>query len=196
MLSGDSWHCAAGSASSPVRRRPAARPDAAAGRSTAGNGKLYIGTYKGEIQIFDEATEKIVGTIPLKTGIPRSLTPSRAIGKRSTCSTRTLEKIEIVDIAARKIDRHVHAEQRDHEDAHAQHRRRIRSTASSSCSRARATKLVRPLGDRPADARPVRPRTEARSRARSRGQKARSARPPTCASRPTASCCTSSATTC
>jgi hypothetical protein len=43
---------------------------------SGGNGLLYIGTYKGEIEIYDEATEKMVGTIKLKTGIPRSLTPS------------------------------------------------------------------------------------------------------------------------
>ena len=37
---------------------------------------MYIGTYKGEIEIYDEATEKLVDKIALKTGIPRSITPS------------------------------------------------------------------------------------------------------------------------
>src|SRR5687767_55687 len=38
-----------------------------------GNSLLYIGTYQGNVQIFEEATEKMVGEIKLQTGIPRSL---------------------------------------------------------------------------------------------------------------------------
>ena len=41
-----------------------ARPPAISG----GNGTMYIGTYKGEIEIYDEATEKMVDKITLKTG--------------------------------------------------------------------------------------------------------------------------------
>jgi hypothetical protein len=67
---------------------------------TGGNGLMYIGTYKGEIQIFEEATEKQVGAIPLKTGIPRSLVPS-ADRQRFYVLDSTLEKIEVVDIATR-----------------------------------------------------------------------------------------------
>jgi hypothetical protein len=67
---------------------------------TGGNGLMYIGTYKGEIQIFDEATEKQVGAIALKTGIPRSLVPSQD-RQRFYVLDATLEKVEIVDIASR-----------------------------------------------------------------------------------------------
>jgi hypothetical protein len=68
---------------------------------TGGNGRMYIGTYAGDIQIFDEATEKMVERIPLKTGIPRSMTPS-ADRKRFYLLDSTYEKFEIVDIAERK----------------------------------------------------------------------------------------------
>src|SRR6185312_9570682 len=44
---------------------------------TGGNGTLYIGGYPNLIWIIDEATEKVAGTIPIKTGIPRRLTLSR-----------------------------------------------------------------------------------------------------------------------
>ncbi len=61
---------------------------------------MYIGTYAGSIQIFDEATEKIAGEIKLKTGIPRSLTLSQSRSKFYVLDS-TLEKIEIVDIPTR-----------------------------------------------------------------------------------------------
>ena len=66
-----------------------------------GNSLLYIGTYGGNIQIFDEATEKMVDEIKLQTGIPRSLILS-SDKKRFYVLDSTLEKIEIVDIASRK----------------------------------------------------------------------------------------------
>ena len=66
-----------------------------------GNGLMYIGTYNGTIQIFDEATEKLVDEIKLQTGIPRSLTLSFD-RKKFYVLDSTLEKIETVDIATRK----------------------------------------------------------------------------------------------
>lgn len=65
-----------------------------------GNSLLYIGTYAGNVQIFDEATEKLIGEIKLKTGIPRSLILSFD-KKKFYVLDSTLEKIEIVDIASR-----------------------------------------------------------------------------------------------
>lgn len=79
---------------------PAAR-FAAASAQTGGSGRMYIGTYAGDIQIFDEATEKVVETIKLKTGIPRSLVPS-SDRSRFYVLDSTLEKIEVVDIATRQ----------------------------------------------------------------------------------------------
>jgi len=65
-----------------------------------GNGTLYIGTYKGEIEVYDEATEKLVETIKLKT-IPRSITPSPDRTRFYALDSR-FEQIEIIDIATRK----------------------------------------------------------------------------------------------
>ena len=65
-----------------------------------GDQLMYIGTYAGNIQIFDETTETMVGDIKLKTGIPRSLTLSQS-RKKFYVLDSTLEKIEIVDIATR-----------------------------------------------------------------------------------------------
>jgi hypothetical protein len=66
-----------------------------------GNSLLYIGTYAGNVQIFEEATEKQVGEIKLQTGIPRSLILSFN-KKKFYVLDSTLEKVEIVDIASRK----------------------------------------------------------------------------------------------
>lgn len=66
-----------------------------------GNSLLYIGTYAGNVQIFDEATETLVGDIKLQTGIPRSLVLSFD-KKKFYVLDSTLEKVEIVDIASRR----------------------------------------------------------------------------------------------
>ena len=67
---------------------------------TGGNNLLYVGTYAGNVQIFDEATERLAGEIKLKTGIPRSLVMSFN-KQRFYVLDSTYEKIEIVDIATR-----------------------------------------------------------------------------------------------
>ncbi len=66
----------------------------------AGNGTLIIGTFPNQFWIIDEATEKIVGTIPFKSGIPRRTTISRD-GKRFYTIEAGMEKVEIIDIASR-----------------------------------------------------------------------------------------------
>ncbi len=76
-------------------QRPARGPSPA-----GGDHLLYIGTYAGDIQIIDEATEQKVGEIKLQTGIPRSLTLSQS-RTRFYVLDSTLEKIEVVDIATR-----------------------------------------------------------------------------------------------
>ncbi len=65
-----------------------------------GDHLIYIGTYAGTVQIFDEATETMVGEIKLKTGIPRSLTLSQTRSKFYVLDS-TGEKMEIVDIPTR-----------------------------------------------------------------------------------------------
>jgi hypothetical protein len=78
----------------------AAQGKPAAPAPSGGNGRMYIGTYAGDIQIFDEATEKLVDRIVLKTGIPRSALPSRD-RTRFYVLDSTYEKLEVVDIASR-----------------------------------------------------------------------------------------------
>ena len=68
---------------------------------TAGNGTLIIGAYPKQFWIIDEATEKIVGSIPFGSGIPRRTTLSRD-KKRFYTIDATMEKVEVIDIAARK----------------------------------------------------------------------------------------------
>ncbi len=61
---------------------------------------MFIGTYAGTIQIFDESTEKMSGEIKLKTGIPRALTLSQLRTKFYVLDS-TNERVEIVDIPTR-----------------------------------------------------------------------------------------------
>ena len=68
---------------------------------TGGTGTLYIGTYKGEIELYDEATEKLTGTIKLKTGIPRSMTFSPDRTRFYALDSR-FEQIEVVDVATKQ----------------------------------------------------------------------------------------------
>jgi hypothetical protein len=70
-------------------------------RVSAGNGTLIIGAYPKQYWIIDEATEKIIGTIPFQSGIPRRTTLSRD-RKRFYTIEAQMEKIEVLDIAARK----------------------------------------------------------------------------------------------
>ena len=72
----------------------------AAAPLTGGNGTLYIGGYPNVIWIIDEATEKVVGTLQTKAGIPRRLTLSRD-QKRFYNIDATNEFVEILDIASK-----------------------------------------------------------------------------------------------
>ena len=70
-------------------------------RVSAGNGTLIIGSYPKQYWIIDEATEKVVGTIPYQSGIPRRTTLSRD-RKRFYTIEAAMEKVEILDLATRK----------------------------------------------------------------------------------------------
>jgi hypothetical protein len=79
-----------------VERAEAAPPLAPNG----GDQLMYIGTYAGTIQVFDEATEAKIADIKLQTGIPRALTLSQSRTKFYVMDS-TNEKMEIVDIPTR-----------------------------------------------------------------------------------------------
>ena len=65
-----------------------------------GDHLMYIGTYAGTIQVFDEANEAKIAEIKLQTGIPRALTLSQSRTKFYVLDALT-EKVEIVDIPTR-----------------------------------------------------------------------------------------------
>ena len=67
---------------------------------SGGNGTLYIGGYPNLIWIIDEATEKTIGTIQVKSGIPRRMGLSRDL-KRFYVIDATAEMVEIIDIATK-----------------------------------------------------------------------------------------------
>ena len=140
-------------------RRATGPPLAAPSRgpmATGGNGTMYIGTYKGEIEIYDEATEKMVDKIVLKTGIPRSLTPSPDRTRFYALDSR-FEQIEVIDIATRKTHRQLQA------DASATSTMRVTNLQPDPGNKFLIAALPhghqagRPLGDRAADHPAVRP---------------------------------------
>ena len=81
-------------ASGPTQARPAGGKTVAP--PVAGTGTIYAGTYKGTIAVIDEATEKVLGEIQLKSGIPGRVAFS---GDRARLYITDIsyEKIEIVD---------------------------------------------------------------------------------------------------
>lgn len=66
-----------------------------------GNGTLYVGGRPGHIAVIDEATEKVIGQIQMKTGTPSEIELSQD-KKRFYCQDMSFENIEIVDIASRQ----------------------------------------------------------------------------------------------
>jgi hypothetical protein len=73
---------------------------AAENRITGGNGTLYIGGYPNLVWIIDEATERVIGTIHTKGGIPRRLNLTRD-KKLFYIIDATQEVVEVVDIGTR-----------------------------------------------------------------------------------------------
>jgi hypothetical protein len=69
-------------------------------RLTGGNGTLYIGGYPNLLWMIDEATEKVVGTIHTKSGIPRRLNLTRD-NKLFYIIDATQEVVEVVDISSK-----------------------------------------------------------------------------------------------
>jgi len=63
---------------------------------SAGNGTIYVGSYKGVIFVIDEATEKITKEIPVSIGIPIGMTLSDDMSRIYLRDT-SYEKIEIID---------------------------------------------------------------------------------------------------
>jgi hypothetical protein len=62
----------------------------------AGNGTIYVTTYKGVISVIDEATEKLKDEIPVSIGIPIRAAISND-WSRFYVQDATFEKVEIID---------------------------------------------------------------------------------------------------
>ncbi|MEQ1908502.1 MAG: hypothetical protein ABMA15_06750 [Vicinamibacterales bacterium] len=67
---------------------------------TPGNGTLYIGVFPDHFKVIDEATGKVTGTLPFKSGMPRRTAMTRD-KKRFYTVEAQMEKVEILDIASR-----------------------------------------------------------------------------------------------
>jgi hypothetical protein len=64
--------------------------------ASAGNGTIYVGSYKGVIYQIDEATEKVTREIPVSVGVPIGITLSEDMSRLYVRDV-TFEKIEIID---------------------------------------------------------------------------------------------------
>ena len=64
-------------------------------------GTIYLATYKGTITILDEATEKVLGEIPSKIGVPVDVTFSEDRSKLYV-QDASFEKVEIIDRVKRE----------------------------------------------------------------------------------------------
>jgi DNA-binding beta-propeller fold protein YncE len=89
--------CVAVGAQTPPAGQTRGRPAQAASAS----GTIYLSTYKGTIAILDEATEKVLGEIPSKIGIPSDVTFSDD-RSRIYVQDVTFEKVEIIDRVKRE----------------------------------------------------------------------------------------------
>ena len=69
---------------------------------TGGNATMYLGARPNRILIIDEATEKVTGFIPTKTGYPETMDLSKDHTRFYVYSS-TLQDIEIVDIAKKEV---------------------------------------------------------------------------------------------
>ena len=134
-----------------------ARVAAVASRGTErrhGHG-LIIGTFPDKFWIIDEATKKIVGSIPYESGIPRRTTMSKD-GTRFYTVEAQMEKVEVVDIASRKTIDKFSAERRKQARPHPQPDAGPAASLRHHGDQG-GDEADRSVRDRPARARAVRP---------------------------------------
>src|SRR5580693_8229094 len=75
---------------------------AAPAEITGGNATMYLGARPNRILIVDEATEKVTGFIPTKTGYPESMSLSKD-KTRLYVESSNMQDVEIVDLAKRAV---------------------------------------------------------------------------------------------
>jgi hypothetical protein len=69
---------------------------------TGGNATMFLGARPNRILVIDEATEKVTGFIPTKTGYPESLNLSKD-KTRFYVTSSSMQDIEVVDVAKRAV---------------------------------------------------------------------------------------------
>ena len=85
-----------GTLSAQITTKPSPNRGAASAVTVPGTGTIYVGNYKGTVSIIDEATEKIIGEIPLKAGIPGRIAFSND-RSRLYITGISYETIEVID---------------------------------------------------------------------------------------------------
>ena len=73
--------------------------------ATAQGGTLFLPAYPDHVLVIDEATQKIVDTIPTEVGLPTAMRQSFD-GKRIYIGTEDHNGISVIDIASRKVLNH------------------------------------------------------------------------------------------
>ena len=68
---------------------------------TAGAGTIYLGSYGRRVVAIDEATEKPIAEMPLQTGLPWAMRPSRD-GTRLYVQSADQERFEVIDVRNRR----------------------------------------------------------------------------------------------
>lgn len=81
---------------------PAPGGGAAAPAASGGDGTVYVGTYARNILVLDEATMRVIDSIPLPIGIPLGMSPSQD-RKRAYVLDAGFEKVAVVDLVGRKV---------------------------------------------------------------------------------------------
>jgi len=69
---------------------------------TGGNATMFLGARPNRILVIDEATEKVTGFIPTKTGYPTGLNLSKD-KTRFYVTSSSMQDIEVVDVAKRAV---------------------------------------------------------------------------------------------
>ena len=70
--------------------------------SSAAAGTLFVGAWPARLLVIDEASQKMIGEIPLSTGVPRSIIRSHDKKKLFVTSMKD-SGIEVIDLATRKV---------------------------------------------------------------------------------------------
>src|SRR5579871_694263 len=69
---------------------------------SGGNAIMFLGARPNRVLVIDEATEKVIGFIPTKTGYPESMTLSKD-KTRIYVQSSSYQDVEVIDVAKREV---------------------------------------------------------------------------------------------